>query len=172
MYRILIIISVLLTSISSFAQTSGFIVQDGFVVCCNDAGDAGHRAFRLTVGAKHSSKIELKIDTLICVVTNNTAVLMPTTLSTPLVFQNPTDIITTEITQATLVITNNEITQELLKININGGLTSQLVFIDSSLLTEKSVDLTIMGLEVTKKNGLFSYQESVFGGHYRLVNLN
>ena len=167
--RSVLMLSIVFAAATGFAaQPTAFVVENGSVARCNDSGDIGHRAFRIAIDADQSAHVVLNIETLVCAQVGEQLVLKPMALTSPLVFDGA---VTSEFSQAEIVLTNSELTQELLRINLNGQLTVQQITLDTRLLSEKSIDLTIMGLEVTKKNLQMQYQEVVSGGHYRFKNL-
>lgn len=165
----LMLLSVALFSTVALADVSSVILQDGSVARCTEAGDSGGRAFRIKVLSADDSKITLKLDTLICVKEDKAALLVSAPLAHQIVFTNKQDMMTYEIPTAFIQVTNDQGTEELLKVAINAKLASQTIELNIANIPNKSIDLTILGLQVIKLNNKHFDQGMIFGGNYRLT---
>lgn len=97
-------------------------------------------------------------------------VLIPYALATPINYLHNNNILSYEIIRSYLSVTNNDRTIELFQIPLDTKLQTQLVTIERRKLTEKSVDLTVMGLELIQLNNQFFDQGLIFSGRFRLNN--
>ncbi len=161
-----------LTGVLALAEISTIIVQDGSRVRCGETADLGHRAFKLRVLSVSASTLTLNLETLVCMKESEILQLVALPISAPFAQQLDNGIFTFEISQPELVLTNSEVTREILRIPLNGRLSSQQITVDRSSIFEKTVDLTIMGIGLTKKNDIIEDQAMTSGGHFRLINLN
>lgn len=169
---IFVVALLLLTEASARAEISTVIVQNGFLIRCEDKADLGSRAFRLQVVSSTDSTLTLNLETLVCRTLGETQKLAAMPLSTPHGLLLDNGIYTFEILQPELVVTNSEVTREIQRILINGQISSQQLIIDRTQIFEKTIDLTIMGVGLTKKNDIIEHQGMTNGGHFRLNNLN
>lgn len=169
MFSKLVLSVVLLCSAVSFAGTSAVVLQNGSVARCSEGGDQSHRAYRLKVLSSDESKIVLQLDTLMCVKDNDKILLIPAALANKQVFHNDKDIITYEMSNSSIQVTNIEGTQELARVAIDTKLASQTVVINTANMDLKAIDLTIQSLLVIKINNKHSDQGMVFGGNYRII---
>ncbi|MBY0553622.1 hypothetical protein K2P97_03780 [bacterium] len=169
MFNKLVLLVVLLGSTISFAETSAVVLQNGSVARCSEGGDANSRAYRLKVISADSAKIILQLDTLLCIKDNDKVLLVSFPLSHKLVFHNNKDIITYEMSKASIQVTNSEGTQELARVAINPNVASQTLVIKTPNMDLKTLDLTIQSLLQIKINDKLSDQGMVFGGNYRII---
>lgn len=167
-----VLLLLLLTEASALAEISAVIVQNGSLIRCEEKADIGRRAFRLQVAGASESSLILNLQTLICVSVGDSQQLAAMPISAPNEMLLGNGNYTFEISQPELVITNSEVTREIQRIRFDGRLSSQQLIVDRTRISEKSVDLTIMGIGVTKKNDIIENEEVTFGGHFRLNNLN
>ena len=171
MLKILVLISLSSMATVSLAKENLRIVQDGSVARCSDLSSEGHRAYRLTEVSSSATQINFKLETLQCVLnsTETVTVLVPYALSKPVNYNYKSDTMSYEVSSSYLSVTNTDLTQELAQIPINSQLSSQSVMIDRKLIEEKQIDVTVMGLELIKKNNQFFDQGLIFGGHFRIL---
>lgn len=169
---IFVLLLLLLTEGSALAEISAVVVQNGSNIRCEEKADIGRRAFRLQVVDASDSALVLNLQTLVCISHGDAQKLAAMPISAPYAVQLDNGIYTFEISQPELVITNSEVTREIQRIRFDGQLASQQLIIDRTRISEKSVDLTIMGIGLTKKNDVIEHQSMTNGGHFRLNNLN
>ncbi len=171
MLKILILISLSSMATVSLAKENLRIVQDGSVARCSDLSSVGHRAYRLTEVSSSATQINFKLETLQCVLnsTETAMVLVPYALAAPIIYKYQNQTMSYEMNSTYLSVTNTDLTRELFQIPIDSRASVQTVTIDRNSLTEKSVDITVMGIQLVKKNNQFFDQGLIYGGHFRLV---
>lgn len=169
---ILVLFLLLLTEASALADISAVVVQNGSVIRCEETADVGQRAFRLQVIDVSDSSLLINLQTLVCTSVGETQKLALLPISAPHIMPLNNGAYTFEIGQPEIVVTNSEVTREIQRIPFDGRLSVQQLKIDRTLISEKSVDLTIMGIGLTKKNDIVEHQGPTNGGHFRLNNLN
>lgn len=161
---------VLLISVTSLAQNNLFIVKDGSVARCNSVEDSGSRAFSLKAKTVESSDVvELELKTFKCIEVEGRLTLVATALEEPHKVKLGSDHYATRFVKPVVAITNIDRTQEYARINLDGSLQTQKILVSQNLLLGLGkVDLTILSLAITEKNGQIFDQGMTFGGHYRL----
>lgn len=162
----------LLTGGSVLAEISAVVVQNGSLIRCEEKADLGRRAFRLHVISASETTVTLNLETLVCMSLGDTQKLQAMPISTPYAQLFDGGVYTFEIIQPEMVVTNSEITREIQRVPFDGRLSSQHLIVDRASISEKSIDLTIMGLGLTKKNDIIEHQGMTTGGHFRIDNLN
>ncbi len=162
----------LLTGGSALGEISAVVVQSGSLIRCEEKADLGRRAFRLHVISASKMTLTLNLETLVCMSFGEKQKLQAMPISTPYAQLLDGGIYTFEIVQPEIVVTNSEVTREIQRVPFDGKLSSQHLVVDRTPIFEKSVDLTIMGLGLTKKNDFIEHQDITNGGHFRLNNLN
>lgn len=157
---------------TTFANSGAHVVQDGSVARCQDLSDVGYRVYKISEVSATAAEYIFKLETLQCVLnsTETATVLVPYAMATPIVFKQNNDVLSYEITKSYISITNNDRTFEMLQIPLDTKLQTQVFTIDRRQLTEKSVDLTVMGLELIQLNNKFFDQGLIFSGRFRLSN--
>lgn len=162
---------VLLLSLTSLAENMKdlLLVKDGSVARCELEGDVGSRAFTLKAKAVQSLKaIELEVKTFKCVKVENKVVLVPTPLSVAHEVKVNSDLYTTKFTSVVIAVTNVDRTIEFGRVSLSEHLQTQKILVAESVLGGGKVDITILSLAITEKNGQVWDQGMTFGGHYRL----
>ena len=162
----------LLTGVMALAEISAVVVQNGSLIRCEEKADLGHRAFRLHVVSASETTLTLNLETFVCRSFGEKQKLQAMPISTPYAQLLDGGIYTFEIVQPEIVVTNSEVTREIQRVPFDGRLSSQQLIVDRASIFEKSIDLTIMGLGLTKKNDIIEHQGMTTGGHFRLNNLN
>lgn len=154
------------------ASSGAHVVQDGSVARCQDLSDVGYRVYKISEVSSTSTEYVFKLETLQCVLnsTETATVLVPYAMATPIVFKHNNDVLSYEITKSYISVTNNDRTIEMFQIPLDAKLQTQLVTINRRQLTEKSVDLTVMGLELIQLNNNFFDQGLIFSGRFRISN--
>ena len=167
------VLGILLTtaSLTSYAAVSSVLVLNGRTVRCESNLDLGQRAFTLGVESIADMKLVLKLDTFVCSAIDEQFILKPQSLATHVEYQVGQDLITYHIEGASVAVTNIDGTVEIAKFAIDSGKSSQTLVVDINFLSGMKVDMTIVGLEVIKKNGQVDDQGLSFGGHFRVINL-
>lgn len=155
-----------------FANSGAHVVQDGSVARCQDLSDVGYRVYKMSEVSATAAEYVFKLETLQCVLnsTETATVLVPYALATPIVFKHNNDILSYEIMKSYISVTNNDRTFEMLQIPLDVKQQTQVFTIERPYLTEKSVDLTVMGLELTQLNNRFFDQGLIFSGRFRISN--
>ena len=148
-------------------------IQDGFLATCKSVEELGERVFRMNMTNESSLQFKLQIKTFVCAQSNDKKIeLIPLSLSTPTRARNTTLPLTFEIIKPFVLVLNTENTQILSKVKLDEDLSSQVVFIDKNLITEDVIDLTIIGIGVTKADQVIVDEVPIRGGHFRFSNLD
>jgi hypothetical protein len=155
-----------------FANSGGQVVQDGSVARCQDLSDVGYRVYRLSEVSATAAQYVFKLESLQCVLnaTGSATILIPYAMSTPIVYKRNNDVLSYELLKSYISVTNNNRTVELFQISLDTKQQTQLITIDRSQLTEKSVDLTVMSLELIQINHKYFDQGLIFSGSFRILN--
>ncbi len=170
--KLAILLSLSLFASMSLADSGLHVVKDGSVVRCSDTSDAGYRAYKMSEVSSSSTQFVFQLETLLCVLnTSKTgSVLVPYALAQPILYKNNNDILSYEILQSYVSVTNNDRTLEMFQIPLDAKLQTQIVTIERQKLTEKSIDLTVMGLQLIQLNNQFFDQGLIFSGRFRFYN--
>lgn len=162
---------VLVFSMTNLAQASTdlLIVKDGSVARCNSGGDIGSRAFSLTAKAVGSlNAIQLEVKTFKCVLADNKLTLVPTALAEAHEVKVNADTYAMKFVTPVIAVTNVDRTAEYGRVALDETKQTQTILVNQNLLTNGKVDITILSLAITEKNGQLFDQGMTFGGHYRL----
>lgn len=154
------------------ANSGAQVVQDGSVARCQDLSDVGYRVYKMSEVSSTATEYVFKLETLQCVLnsTETATVLVPYAMATPIIFKRDNDILSYEIMKSYISVTNNDRTVEMFQIPLDTNKQTQVITIDRHLLTEKSVDLTVMGIELIQLNHKFFDQGLIFSGRFRISN--
>lgn len=166
------VFSLSLFSVIAIASSDIHVVKDGSVARCQDLSDVGHRVYKMSEVSSTSAEFVFQLETFQCFLnsTDTATELIPYALATPINYLHNNNILSYEIIRSYLSVTNNDRTVELFQIPLDTKLQTQLVTIARRKLTEKSVDLTVMGLELIQLNNQFFDQGLIFSGRFRLNN--
>lgn len=172
MLKFLAIISLALVSTISAQATSNpgiDILPNGSVARCSEGGDAGSRAYRLSLKEASENSLVLQIDTLICLRLEDKMTLIPYALSEKQTFKNNGHVIVYENIEASLAITNTEATALLARVTIDTTKFSQEVMLDLKALRFPAFDINLQFLEVIRIDGKVVDQGMRNNGTYRIT---
>lgn len=163
----------LVSAISAQALQSPIsdVLPNGSVVRCHETGDAGTRAYRLTVKDLAPTALTLQVDTLVCLRLEGKMTLVPYALAEKQVYKNNGHVISYENIEASLAITNTEATALLARVNLDTTKFSQEVTLNLQTLRARVFDVSLQFLEVIRIDGEAVDQGMRNSGTYR-INLN
>lgn len=165
--------ALLISSFSAQAAQSPIsdVLPNGSVARCHETGDAGSRAYRLTIKGVSATSLTLQIDTLICLRLEGKMTLVPYALSEKQFYKNNGHVISYENIEASLAITNTEATALLARVVLDTTKFSQEVVLDTQEIHTRVFDVSLQLLEVVRIDGKFVDQSMRANGTYR-INLN
>lgn len=173
MLRNFFIVAAVLVSVvhtQAFSAISD-ILPNGSVARCHEGGDAGSRAYRLTIKDATATSLTLQVDTLVCLRFEGKMALIPYALAEKQVYKNNGHTISYENIDASLAITNTEATALLARVTLDTTKFTQEVVLDMKVLRTRVFDVSLQFLEVIRIDGKVVDQGMRANGTYR-VTLN
>lgn len=144
------------------------VLPNGSVARCKEGGDAGTRAFRLTIKETTFSDLTLQVDTLVCLHYQGKMTLVPYALSEKQVYKNNGHVISYEYGNVSLAVTNTDATDLFDRIALDSTKFSQDVKVNLLMLPAPIFDVSLQMLEVIKIDDKIVDQGIRANGSYRI----
>lgn len=144
------------------------ILPNGSVARCKEGGDAGTRAFRLTIKEVTLAALTLQVDTLVCLRLEGKMTLVHYALSEKQVYRNNGHVISYEYGNASLAVMNTDATHLFDRINLDSTKFTQDVTVNIQTLPSLIFDVGLQMLEVIKIDDKIVDQGMKASGSYRI----
>jgi len=156
------------TTVQAVPTTISDILPNGSVARCKEGGDAGSRAFRLTIKDMSPTSLTLQVDTLVCLRLEGKMTLVHYALSEKQVYRDNGHVISYEYGNASLAVTNTDATHLFDRINLDSTQFTQDVTLNIQALPSHVFDVGLQMLEVIKIDDTIVDQGMKFSGSYRI----
>ncbi len=144
------------------------ILPNGSVARCKEGGDAGSRAFRLTIKDLSAASLTLQVDTLVCLRLEGKMTLVHYALSEKQVYKNNGHVISYEYGNASLAVMNTDATHLFDRINLDSTKFTQDVTLNIQAVPSHVFDVGLQMLEVIKIDDKIVDQGMKASGSYRI----